>query len=104
MTMPDFLDAILEPKKHQVADVTKGNWLVVGVRAKSSAELEQREAAYLDSFQHPEFLNRCGSWPMPFYLENGELDELTKSDVKLLKSLFGVTEKEYRQLYEREAP
>lgn len=85
--MPDFLDAILEPKQQAAADTSKGAFLVVGVRCKSSAELEARETEYLSRTL----------LPIPFYTEAGELEELTKQDLGILKSI-GITVSEYKQL------
>lgn len=86
--MPDFLDTILEPKEQAAADTSKGAWLVVGARCKSSRELEARESEYLAT----------RLLPIPFYKENGELDlPLSKQDVADLKSM-GITADEYKQL------
>lgn len=85
--MPDFLDDILEPQKKAAADTSKGHWLVVGVRAKSSEENEASEAQYLAT----RFL------PIPFYNEAGELEPLSNQDLADLRDM-GVSPDEYKVL------
>jgi hypothetical protein len=77
--MTDFLDEILEPKKRPDNQDRK-HCLCVGVRAKSSAEIEAREAEYFAT-----------DWlPIPFCREDGTLDrELMANDVKAIKAWGG---------------
>jgi len=91
--MADFLETILEPKQQRDPHATSGAWLVVGIRAKNSAELEQREAEYL----------KTDLLPIPFYSASGELEPLTKQDKAQLKS-HGITVEEYETLVGKEIP
>ena len=84
--MTDFLDEILDPQKQPDAS-GNGHYLVVGVRAKSSAEIEAREAEYVTT-----------AWlPIPFFKEDGTMEDLSKKDVAVLKEM-DLTPDEYRVL------
>ena len=93
------LDSLLASDDGAADDGPHYNGLCVFVRAASSQELEERERAYLQSMKHPELLNRCALWPIPFLDENGEA-MLSKQEIEQLETVFHVTESEYRQLVE----
>lgn len=102
--MPDdekeFLDDLLQPDAG-AADDDGGRFqgLAVEERCASSEELEQEEADYLAAMNDPALLNHNPLWPVPFIDSEGKV-MLSKQDVAELKNFFGVTEDEYRQLYE----
>jgi hypothetical protein len=88
--MTDFLDDILEPQKRADNRDRKGG-LCVGVRARDSSEIEQREKEYLAT-----------DWlPIPFCTPDGTLArDLMEADVKQIKAWcgLGLTMDEYEQL------
>lgn len=89
--MTDFLDDILEPQKKAAATGGSGHYLVVGVRAKDSAEQEAAEATYLST-----------AWlPIPFVKEDGTLDRsVMAQDAELIAAWrgLGMTLDEYENL------
>ena len=99
--MKDIFDHMSESEPVAARPEDAGRVLVVGERAKDSAEIEAREAAY---FAASPRLGEGAWWPVPFY-ENTD-DEfpaaLSKSEVAGLAEHFGITEEEYRELVKRE--
>lgn len=74
--------------------------MVVPARAASSAELEAEEADYIARMSDPALLDHNPSWPLPMIGDDGQA-MLSKEDLAELRDFFGVSEAEYRALYEQ---
>jgi hypothetical protein len=93
--MTDVLDSFLEDQRTTAVHC---NGLVVGARAKSSAEQEEVETALLSAE-----LDANPNWPIPFYGFDHEtgtyhLEPLTAQEKRSLRT-FNVTEAEWTELY-----
>jgi hypothetical protein len=95
----DVFDELSRREPEPMREEDKGRCMVVGVRAKDSAEIEARERAHFDP--NPR-LGEGAWWPIPFREEDGYPAKLTKAQVANLTEFFGITETEYRELVKRE--
>jgi hypothetical protein len=97
----DVFDQMSEREPEPMREEDRGRCLVVGVRAKDSAEIEAREAAY---FGPNPSLGTGAWWPVPFFddVDDEFPAKLSKAEVACLADHYGITEEEYRELVRRE--
>jgi len=97
----DPLDQFLQPEPETTAaDPFRFQGMVVRPRAKDSAEIDERERAMLNGK-----LDNSLMWPIPVYGDDRMTpDPLTKSEIEILRDIFGVTPEEWLALYTRERP
>lgn len=95
------LDALAVREPDPVRPEDQGRCMVVGVRAKDAAEIEERERAHFDPTPR---LGEGAWWPIPFFEEVDDQypAKLSKAQVANLAAYFGITETEYRELVKRE--
>jgi hypothetical protein len=95
------LGNLLDPETETDPKADYSRCAVVGRRFKSAEEAEAAEAAYLARMTDPSLLDKNPLWPIPTLDADGNVEHLTAAEREQLTEFFGVTEEEYRQLYER---
>lgn len=93
---PDDFDGIIADQQQQDDGEPPRVGMVRGVRAKDSAEIEERERVYLERLVSTDLNN--ADLPIPFFNEAGECEPPTPADAKDLMDKFGITVEEYMEL------
>ena len=97
----DIFDELSTREPEPLRPEDQGRCLVVGRRAESSAEIEEREREF---FNPRPRLGEGAWWPVPFFESRDDEfpAKLSKSQIADLAEHYGITEEEYRELVKKE--
>lgn len=95
----DVFDSLMTREPEPMRAEDQGRCMVVGVRAKDSAEIEAREVEYFNTRE----LGTGSDWPVGFF-ESAD-DELptplSKTEAAALERRYGISGEEWRELLRR---